>query len=123
MASKTIKSCSDRGIRNIEHRLGMPHNENPSVEYVTKLTRLDNEDRRDDQHRRMAWFALSGLVIYPLLVMFTDYVQLDKASQLISDMSSIYFPSMSVIVMTLFGASAYKDKKEFHKDPPEEKVL
>ena len=101
----------------------MPHNENPSVEYVTKLTRLDNEDRRDDQHRRMAWFALSGLVIYPLLVMITDYVQLDKASQLISDMSSIYFPSMSVIVMTLFGASAYKDRKEFHKDPPEENVL
>ena len=101
----------------------MPHNENPSVEYVTKLTRLDNEDRRDDQHRRMAWFALSGLVIYPLLVIFTDYVQLDKASQLISDMSSIYFPSMSVIVMALFGASAYKDRKEFHKDPPEKDIL
>lgn len=105
-------SCPrSNGIAKIEHRLGIPHNANPDLEYVTRLTRLDNEDRKDDQHRRMAWFALSGLVVYPILVMITDAVQLDKASQLISDMSTIYFPSVSAIVMTLFGASAYRAKK------------
>lgn len=103
---------NNKGITQIEHRLGLPHNPEPDVDYVTRLTRLDNEDRRDDQHRRMAWFALSGLIVYPTLVMFTDLVQLDKASDLISDMSNIYFPSVSAIVMTLFGASAYKAKKE-----------
>lgn len=103
---------NNKGIAQIEHRLGIPHNPKPSLDYVTKLTRLDNEDRRDDQHRRMTWFALSGLIVYPTLVMFTDFVQLDKASDLISDMSNIYFPSVSAIVMTLFGASAYRAKKE-----------
>ena len=106
------KSHSHAEICKIEQKFGLDHHDTEDLEYITKLVRLDNEDRRDDSHRGMAWFSLSGLIIYPMLVVFTDFIGLDKASQIIADMSGVYFASMSAIVMSLFGASAYKAKFE-----------
>lgn len=102
--------CNLENVKRIEERLGIAHNQQPDLDYVSRLTRLDNEDRRDDQYRLMSWFALSGLVVYPCLVIISDALNLDKASKFIADMSNIYFPSMSAIVMMLFGSSAYKSK-------------
>ena len=33
-----------------------------------KLVRLENEDKKEDAQRHMAWFALFGMLLYPALV-------------------------------------------------------
>ena len=74
---------------------------------IQEFVRLDNEDRKDDSQRLMTWFALLGMVLYPLIVVLCDALDLDKASNLVSDMSDMYFVSVSAIVMTFFGANAW----------------
>ena len=35
------------------------------LEMDEKLMRLDNEDKKEDAQRWMAWFALLGMLLYP----------------------------------------------------------
>lgn len=68
---------------------------------------MDNEDLKDDSQRMMTWFALAGMVLYPVIVVVCDALGLDKASNLVSEMSDMYFVSVSAIVMAFFGANAW----------------
>lgn len=74
---------------------------------IQGFLRLDNEDRKDDSQRWMTWFALTGMIIYPLVVVACDALNLDKASNLVSDMADMYFVSVSAIVMAFYGANAW----------------
>ena len=38
------------------------------LEMDEKLMRLDNEDKKEDAQRWMAWFALLGMLLYPCLL-------------------------------------------------------
>ena len=42
-----------------------------------KLVRLENEDKKEDAQRHMAWFALFGMLLYPALVVVSVYTGLD----------------------------------------------
>ena len=77
------------------------------LDVLQEFVRLDNDDRKDDSQRFMTWFALAGMVFYPLIVVVCDLVQLDHASDLVSNMADMYFVSVSAIVMTFFGANAW----------------
>lgn len=74
---------------------------------IQGFLRLDNEDRKDDSQRWMTWFALTGMILYPLVVVTCDALDLDKASNLVSDMADMYFVSVSAIVMAFYGANAW----------------
>ncbi len=45
-----------------------------------KLVRLENEDKKEDAQRHMAWFALFGMLLYPALVVASVFTGLDKAA-------------------------------------------
>ena len=77
------------------------------ISLVQEFLRLDNEDRKDDSQRWMTWFALTGMILYPLVVVTCDALNLDKASTLVSDMADMYFVSVSAIVMAFYGANAW----------------
>lgn len=77
------------------------------ISLVQEFLRLDNEDRKDDSQRWMTWFALTGMILYPLVVVICDALNLDKASNLVSDMADMYFVSVSAIVMAFYGANAW----------------
>ena len=64
----------------------------------------DNQHKRDAQ-RRMAWFSLLGMLGFPFGVILCSYLSLDKASELLSAMSSIYYVSIAAIVAAYFGFS------------------
>ena len=55
----------------------------------------------------MCWLALSGMLLYPSLVVVSDLLGLDKAASILGDMSSIYFVSVSGLISVWFGAQAY----------------
>lgn len=77
------------------------------ISLIQEFLRLDNEDRKDDSQRWMTWFALTGMILYPLVVVTCDALNLDKASNLVSDMADMYFVSVSAIVMAFYGANAW----------------
>ena len=77
-----------------------------------KLVRLENEDKKEDAQRMMAWFALFGMLLYPSLVVLSSWFGIEKAASVLGDMAATYFVSVAAIVMGFFGANAYSDKKK-----------
>lgn len=71
-----------------------------------KRKALEDKDAQRDAIRKMAWFALIGLLIYPIGIAVTSLLGLDTAAQLIADIAPTYFASIAVLVSAFFGADA-----------------
>ena len=63
---------------------------------------IDQDAKRDAQ-RRMAWFSLTGMLVFPFGVIFTEWMQLPQASVMLSSMSNIYYVSIAAIVASYSG--------------------
>ena len=63
---------------------------------------IDADAKRDAQ-RRMAWFSLTGMLLFPFGVVFTEWMQLPRASEMLSSMSNIYYVSIAAIVAAYYG--------------------
>ena len=70
-----------------------------------KRRRLEDEDAHRDQTRKMAWFALWGMLLYPFGVVLTSFLGLDNASSIIGSMASIYFVSVAGVVSVFMGVA------------------
>ena len=77
-----------------------------------KLIRLENEDKKEDAQRHMAWFALFGMLLYPSLVVVSVFTGLEKAAIVLGDMAPTYFVSVAAIVAAFFGKEAYVKSKD-----------
>jgi FtsH-binding integral membrane protein len=77
-----------------------------------KRKALEDQDAQRDAIRKMAWFALIGLLIYPIGIAITSLLGLDKASELIADIAPTYFASIAVLVSAFFGADAINNKSK-----------
>jgi hypothetical protein len=67
--------------------------------------RLEDEDAHRDQTRKMAWFSLWGMLLYPFGVVLTGIMGLDNASNIIGSMASIYFVSVAGVVSVFMGVT------------------
>jgi hypothetical protein len=76
-----------------------------------KRKELDDQDAMRDAQRKMAWFAMFGMLLYPLAVVLADLVGLDQASKILGDMAATYFVSVAAIVAAFFGTQAYSKNK------------
>ena len=63
---------------------------------------IDQDAKRDAQ-RRMAWFSLTGMLLFPFGVVFTEWMELPRASEMLSSMSNIYYVSIAAIVASYYG--------------------
>lgn len=75
-----------------------------------KRKALEDADAQRDAIRKMAWFSLIGLLLYPIGITITSAFGLDKAATLIADIAPTYFASIAVLVSAFFGADAFKKK-------------
>lgn len=73
-----------------------------------KRKELEDKDAQRDAIRKMAWFSLSGLLVYPIGIALTSVIGLDTAANLIADIAPTYFASIAVLVSAFFGADALK---------------
>ena len=62
---------------------------------------MDADAKRDAQ-RRMAWFSLTGMLLFPFGVVFTEWMELPRASEMLSSMSNIYYVSIAAIVAAYY---------------------
>jgi len=77
-----------------------------------KRKELEDKDAQRDAIRKMAWFSLIGLLVYPIGIAVTSVIGLDKAATLIADIAPTYFASIAVLVSAFFGADALANKKK-----------
>ncbi len=76
-----------------------------------KRKELDDQDAMRDAQRKMAWFALFGMLLYPFAVVIANWIKLEQASEILGDMAATYFVSVAAIVAAFFGTQAYQKNK------------
>jgi len=81
------------------------------AEFEHKRKMQENEDAKEDQIRAMAWFALWGMLLYPITIIVTSIIGQETAAQLVSDIAPTYFVAIAGLVAAFFGAQAYSKGK------------
>ena len=76
-----------------------------------KRKELEDQDAMRDAQRKMAWFALAGMLLYPFAVIIANAAGMDQAAKILGDMAAVYFVSVAAIVAAFFGAQAVAKKK------------
>lgn len=72
-----------------------------------KRKELEDADAMRDAQRRMAWFALIGMLLYPFAVVAASWAGMDQAQETLGDMAPTYFVAVAGIVAAFFGAQAF----------------
>lgn len=80
-----------------------------------KILEIQDEDAMRDAQRKMAWFALFGMLLYPFAVVLAVLLGLAEASKILGSMASVYFVSVAAIVAAFFGGQAIKGKDSSKK--------
>ena len=115
------RGYDDKHIEDLENKYGstfisdeelekLQKNKAQMLKYKQELVQLENEDKKNDQQRYMSWFALFGMLLYPIFIMLSDYFNLQTACTLLSSIAPTYFVSASVIVIIFFGATSLAEK-------------
>ena len=76
------------------------------LEKAERIIQIENEDKRQDAMRNMAWFALFGMLLYPFAVVAATIIGLDQASSILGDMAPTYFVSVAAIVAAFYAKEA-----------------
>jgi hypothetical protein len=83
-----------------------------------KRRELEDQDAQRDAMRKMTWFALFGMLLYPVVIVFTSWLDVDDAAKIIGDIAPTYFVAISALVAAFFGANAYSNTKKSDAVPP-----
>jgi hypothetical protein len=75
----------------------------------SKKAKERDRDQREDAQRRMAWFSLLGMLLYPFSIVLTTWLGLAQAAEILGTMANIYFVSVAAIVAAFYGAQAYSN--------------
>jgi hypothetical protein len=90
------------------------------IELYERKVRFENEDKKEDAQRNMAWFALFGMLLYPFAVVLAVALRLSEAANILGSMASVYFVSVAAIVAAFYGGQAYSKSKGV--EPKKDKV-
>ena len=75
-----------------------------------KRKELEDADARRDAMRKMTWFALMGMLLYPAGILITSMLGYEGTAKIIGDIAPTYLVAISALVAAYFGANAYVDK-------------
>ena len=76
-----------------------------------KRKELEDADAMRDAQRKMAWFSLYGMLLYPAMVILCVVFGIDQASKTLGDMAPTYFVSVAAIVAAFYAKDAITSKK------------
>ena len=89
---------------------GVVSDEEIKMHLEFKRKELEDKDAQRDAIRKMAWFSLFGLLLYPFGIFLTSMFGLENAANLIADIAPTYFASIAVLVSAFFAADAVGKK-------------
>ena len=70
---------------------------------------IENEDKKQDSQRQMAWMALIGMIFYPIVTLVADALGLK--ADILASMADLYFIASAGIVAAFYGKEAYLKRK------------
>ena len=73
--------------------------------------KMEDADHKRDAQLKMTWFALSGMLGYPFLIILASYLGLVQASELLADIAAVYVVAVSGVTAAYFGFSAMGNRK------------
>ena len=76
-----------------------------------EMQELRLQHERADAQRAMSWFALWGMLLYPSLVVASEFFGLSQAAKILGDMAAVYFVSVAGILAAFFGAQAWSSRR------------
>lgn len=76
-----------------------------------KRKELEDQDAMRDAQRKMAWYSLYGMLLYPVMVVGSNIAGLEKGAEILGDMAGVYFIAVAGIVAAFFGAQAWTKGK------------
>lgn len=77
-----------------------------------KRKELEDQDAQRDAMRKMTWFALWGMLLYPVTIVIASWLDVDDAATIIGNIAPTYFVAISALVAAFFGANAYSASKK-----------
>ena len=110
-AKKTVDKELEAADKNGDGHVSMDEIE-AHLDLEFKRKELEDADAQRDAIRKMAWFSLVGLLLYPFGIFCTSLFGLDTAANLIADIAPTYFASIEVLVSAFFAADAVGGKKK-----------
>lgn len=76
-----------------------------------RYRRMEDADAKRDAQRKMTWFALSGMVLYPVAILVASWLGLSDAAMLIADIATVYVVAVSGVTAAYFGFNAMEATK------------
>jgi hypothetical protein len=114
----TGKKYDDRGFKTIEGMEDIDTNGDGHISQGEmdmhlefKRKELEDADAMRDAQRKMAWFSLFGMLLYPFAVVTASLAGLSEAQATLGDMAPTYFVAVAGIVAAFFGAQAFSKGK------------
>ena len=84
--------------------------EQKMIELEDMRSDMENEDKKQDAQRNMAWFALFGMLLYPFAVVVAVFAGIDEAAKILGSMAPTYFVSVAAIVAAFYAKEAVAKK-------------
>ena len=94
---------------------GLVDAEEKAMELEFRRKALEDQDAMRDAQRKMAWFSLAGMLLYPFAVVLAVLLQLSQAADVLGSMAATYFVSVAAIVAAFFGGQAYTQSSSAKK--------
>ncbi len=79
------------------------------IKLKTKLTDLENKDKKEDQLRQMAWAAMFSMIVFTGLL-YLPFIDAERINTL-SEILSTFYLAQAAVVAAFFGANAWITKK------------
>ena len=84
--------------------------EEMSMHLEFKRKALEDQDSQRDAMRKMTWFALMGMLLYPFAVVVAVFAGIDEAAKILGSMAPTYFVSVAAIVAAFYAKEAVAKK-------------
>ena len=72
--------------------------------------KMEDADAKREAQRRMTWFALAGMVLYPLAILVASISGASEAAGLIADIATVYVVAVSGVTAAYFGFNAMESR-------------
>ena len=86
------------------------------IKLEAKRREMLDADKKRDAERNMSYAALGGMLAFPLLIIFSSALGLDKAASLLADIAGISYIAVSAVLSAFFGFNTLSELQKRPKD-------
>ena len=78
-----------------------------------KRMQIEDENSKRDQQRKMVWFSLAGLILYPVMIIICNLLGQEVAANNLTAIAPTYCIAVVGIVTAFFGFTNIKKKDDY----------